>query len=136
MLKNVQQRIEAFARVLDLIHSRRPVTAVFVGPPPGADFKAAVSRVCRVLSVGETLQDSSTQSIYDWLAVLLPLQIPVPASSAGDSMRELSTMLGDGDKEIVHQYLTASSHNARHVEGVLRKRVRDALTILSKRERN
>src|SRR5665647_719845 len=50
--RRLRQKVEALARALDVLRSRRSLTVVTVGPDPGRPAIAAISRVARVLMVG------------------------------------------------------------------------------------
>jgi len=71
--RQLQQAVESVGRALDSVRSRRPVTLVIVGPRPESAVTAALSRYARVLPVGEIADEDSLQN---WLAVLLPLNLP------------------------------------------------------------
>src|SRR5690349_13896012 len=51
--QRIQQKIEGVARALDVMRSRRPLTAILAGPRPRSMALDAMSRVCRVLPVGD-----------------------------------------------------------------------------------
>ncbi len=78
----LQQIIEGVGRALDMMSSRRPLTLVLVGPRPGSAALSAMSRYARVLPVGEVADEAS---LRNWLAVLLPLQLPEPHEAGGDT---------------------------------------------------
>lgn len=67
------QIVEALSRALDSARSRRSLTVVIVGPRPVPSTLERLSRVARVLPVGVA---SDADTLRDWLAVLLPLNIP------------------------------------------------------------
>jgi hypothetical protein len=71
--KRLQQIIEGAGRALDMMSSRRPLTLILVGPRPESAVLRAMSRCARVLPVGEVADDANLQN---WLAVLLPLELP------------------------------------------------------------
>ena len=68
--------VEGVSRALDVVGSRRPLTAVLVGPSPTTPVLADLSKFCRVLPIGSAGNERSDQPIKDWLAALLPLTIP------------------------------------------------------------
>ena len=74
------QIIEALSRALDIARSRRSLTAILVGPRPLPGTLERLSRVARVLPVGVVSDD---EALRDWLAVLLPLNIPKIAAQPG-----------------------------------------------------
>ena len=81
----LRERIEGLSRALDLAHSRRPVTVVLVGPPPGLALTHALARVCRVLVVGTPIGASAKSELVDALAVLLPLELATEETGPPDS---------------------------------------------------
>lgn len=89
--EQIQQTIESIAGVLDAVQSRRPLTLVMAGPRPRTATLEAISRVCRVLTLGTDLDDSSDMGLHNWLAVLLPLRLPLPS---GDLADPISTLVG------------------------------------------
>jgi len=86
----VRERVEGLSRALDLARSRRPLTVVLVGPPPGIALTHALARVCRVLIAGTPTGAGAVEELENALAVLLPLELskerdaaPAPDSWAG-----------------------------------------------------
>jgi hypothetical protein len=70
----LQQTVEGIGRALDMMGSRRPLTLVVVGPRPTSAAITALSRFARVLPVGDAADETN---LANWLAVLLPLRLPV-----------------------------------------------------------
>lgn len=70
----LQQTVEGIGRALDMMGSRRPLTLVVVGPRPTSAALTALSRFARVLPVGDAADETN---LANWLAVLLPLPLPV-----------------------------------------------------------
>ena len=70
----LQQTVEGIGRALDMMGSRRPLTLVVVGPRPTSAALTALSRFARVLPVGDAADEAN---LANWLAVLLPLPLPV-----------------------------------------------------------
>lgn len=73
--RRLRQTIEGVGRALDMMESRRPLTFVIVGPRPDTAEVAAMSRFARVLPIGEK---TDNEHLRNWLAVLLPLELPEP----------------------------------------------------------
>jgi hypothetical protein len=71
----LRRGVEALARALDLVRSRRSLTVVLVGPAPGAHLIQALALVGRVLRVRPEEDDGD--SLHDALSVLLPLRMDV-----------------------------------------------------------
>lgn len=72
----VIRKLLALTRALDVLRSRRPVTAVLTAGQPRADTVQTISKVCRVLPVGSPAGPDADDAVRDWLAVLLPLTQP------------------------------------------------------------
>lgn len=97
-------RIEGLARALDVVGSRRPLTAVLAGPRPATSVLEALTKVCRVLPVNTMLEASDADlliGLRNWLAVLLPLDIPTPARQLADPISEVSSRTADLDPGVV-----------------------------------
>ena len=71
----IRRRVEGLARALDVVGSRRTLTAVLVGIRPAPTVTKALARVARVLAVGTPTGDRAEQALDDALAVLLPLAV-------------------------------------------------------------
>jgi hypothetical protein len=84
--QRILRKIEGVARALDVVGSRRPVTAVVAGPRPGSATIDALSKVCRVLPIGAPSGGAPPGPLRDWLAVLLPLTIPAPSLQIADPL--------------------------------------------------
>lgn len=109
----LQQTVEGVGRALDMMGSRRPLTLVVVGPRPESSALTRLSRHARVLPVGDAADGSSLEN---WLAVLLPLQLPdLPesrAEAAHDQLlksvqhpieREFITLAQDGPEAVAER---------------------------------
>lgn len=70
------RKVLALTRALDVIGSRRPVTAVLTSVQLGPTTVRSMSNVCRVLPLGAPAGPSATDAVRDWLSVLLPLKQP------------------------------------------------------------
>lgn len=78
----LQQTVEGVGRALDMMGSKRPLTLVVVGPRPDSAVLTRLSRHARVLPVGDA---SDSSNLQNWLAVLLPLELPIPQDSRADA---------------------------------------------------
>lgn len=72
----VIRKLLALTRALDVLHSKRPVTAVLTVGQPRSNTVQTISKVCRVLPVGSPAGPDADDAVRDWLAVLLPLTQP------------------------------------------------------------
>ena len=77
----VRRQILGLAQALDVIHSRRTLTVVFVGLPPQPKLARDIARVGRILSVGVSDEDARMR---DALAVLLPLRLSQAGAEVSD----------------------------------------------------
>nr|WP_315221126.1 hypothetical protein [uncultured Duganella sp.] len=69
----VTRKILALTRALDVMGSKRPVTAVLTLGQPRTETIHSISRVCRVLPIGAPIGPNAAEAVRDWLSVLLPL---------------------------------------------------------------
>jgi hypothetical protein len=125
----IRQRIESLGRALDVAGSRRPLTAILVGPKPSDSTLDVVGRVCRVLPVGTPVGDEAEAALRDWLAVLLPLPLPDPSKSLANPMGELQDHLPSGlDEALQTAVLAAASYGELAVQTVLKERLSAVLS--------
>lgn len=78
--ERLQQKVETVARALDAMRSVRPLTVIVAGPRPSPASLLGMARVARVLPVG--MADEA--QLKNWLAVLLPLDLPEPREGVVD----------------------------------------------------
>lgn len=86
--ERIRREVIAFGRSLDVLGSRRTLTLVLVGQPIDPLNLDSLSQVCRVLPVGPL--ESGDARLRDWLAVLLPLELPDPSDMRGDWSSEVA----------------------------------------------
>ena len=98
--QRILKKIEGIARAMDVVRSKRPLTAVLAGPRPSSGVLESMSRVCRVLPIGTILDADADATLRNWLAVLMPLSLPVPNASIADPLTEIAGQLGGLDPEI------------------------------------
>jgi hypothetical protein len=98
--QRILKKIEGIARAMDVVRSKRPLTAVLAGPRPSSAVLESMSRVCRVLPIGTILDADADATLRNWLAVLMPLSLPVPNASIADPLTEIAGQLGGLDPEI------------------------------------
>lgn len=87
------RRVLALTRALDVLQSRRSVTAVLTSGQAEPDTVLSISRVCRVLPVGSPSGPRATDAVRDWLSVLLPLSEPPAIESFIDWQSDLRALL-------------------------------------------
>lgn len=119
----VIRKVLTLTRALDVLHSKRSVTAVLTSGQAAPETVQSMSRVCRVLPIGAPTGPKATEAVRDWLSVLLPLSEPtavdtfidwegdlrlsVPANTTGPLMEELLSAAPHG-KVAVEQALAQS----------------------------
>lgn len=112
----ILKRILGISRALDVMQSKRPLTVVLAGPRPRSASLAAMSHVCRVLPIGMIAIGDSDTELWNWLAILMPLQLPEPDISIVDPMKEIADQIGGLPVEIIRllqfaQQGTEAVHN-------------------------
>ncbi len=93
--ERILSKVEGIARALDVVRSKRPVTAVLAGPRPRTTIIDALAKVCRVLPIGTALDAMPAATLRTWLAVLLPLSLPAPSQELADPLGQMSTNIKD-----------------------------------------
>lgn len=96
----ILKKIEGIARAMDVVRSKRPLTAVLAGPRPTSTVLDSMSRVCRVLPIGTILDEDADAVLRNWLAVLMPLNLPEPSASIADPLTEIASQVGGLDPEV------------------------------------
>jgi hypothetical protein len=117
----LRQKIDALARVLDVLESTRSLTVVTVGPSLGSEAASAIGRVARVLAVepGSPPEDA--------LAVLLPLTLPAAADLQAEPFEEVATWSAKASVSL-EPIVTAAEKGADAVTRALAKIVREAVS--------
>lgn len=113
----VRRAVEALARALDLVRSRRSLTVVLVGPPPHPDLTRGVALVARILRVPPGRDDGDL--LRESLSVLLPLE---PAGLGAEKFIDVGWndtrgRLLEGDEGIVGPVLEAAARGDEAVYG-------------------
>jgi hypothetical protein len=98
--RRILRKIEGIARAMDVMQSKRPVTAVLAGPRPSSATLDSLSKVCRVLPIGTVLDEDPDITLRNWLAVLMPLKLPEANASLADPLTEISGRLEDLDPDV------------------------------------
>lgn len=114
----VTRSVLAFTRALDVLGSKRSVTAVLTAGQADNDLVNSISRVCRVLPVGSPTGPLAEEMVRDWLAVLLPLRSPPPVEHLADWKANLEKQLAD-DKPAVVRLLQLAEAGKEAVEEAL-----------------
>lgn len=97
----ILRKVEGVARALDVARSKRPLTAILVGPRPTASVLDAMTKVCRVLPTGVIRPDDTSGLLQNWLAVLLPLALPEPSQNVTEPLESIVQRSNDLDENIL-----------------------------------
>ena len=124
--ERIRREVLAFGRSLDVLGSRRTLTLVLVGQPLDPATLESLSQVCRVLPVG--LLEAGDPRLREWLAVLLPLELPDPADMQGDWSSEIRRLLSADEARAANSYFAAAEQGEAGVRLELRKRIERALS--------
>jgi hypothetical protein len=96
----ILKKIEGIARAMDVVRSRRPLTAVLAGPRPTSATLESMSKVCRALPIGTILDEDADSALRNWLAVLMPLNLPEPSAGIADPLTEIGGRLEGLSSEV------------------------------------
>ncbi|WP_395541063.1 hypothetical protein [Neotabrizicola sp. sgz301269] len=116
----VTRSVLAFTRALDVLGSKRSVTAVLTSGQADNDLVNSINRVCRVLPVGAPTGPMAEKMVRDWLAVLLPLKGPPPVEHLADWKASLEKQLeGTDDEPVVGWFVQLAERGKEAVEAAL-----------------
>lgn len=116
----VTRSVLAFTRALDVLGSKRSVTAVLTSGQADSDLVNSINRVCRVLPVGSPSGPVAEDTVRDWLAVLLLLKSPPPVEHLADWKASLGEKLEDTDDEpAVGRFVQLAEGGREGVEATL-----------------
>jgi hypothetical protein len=124
----VTRKVLALTRALDVMHSKRPVTAVLTSGQPRSETIQSISKVCRVLPVGAPGGPDAADAVRDWLSVLLPLAEPAGVDTLLDwegDLRKVAPNVAKGT--LMDALIGAAPQGKKAVEGVLAKAVEAAV---------
>mgnify|MGYP003606496151 CR=1 FL=1 len=125
--RRLLQKVEGVARALDVARSKRPMTLVIAGPRPSSSTLESISRVSRVLPTGTLLDKDVATSLRNWLAVLMPLQLPDVGATKAGSREQIGTLASDLIPEVA-DLIAASLHGPSAVQRRLHNLIEEALT--------
>ena len=124
----VTRKVLALTRALDVMHSKRPVTAVLTSGQPRSETVQSISRVCRVLPVGSPGGPGAADAVRDWLSVLLPLAEPSGVETLLDWEGDLRKAAPEAAKgALMDGLIGAAPQGQKAVEGVLAEAVAAAV---------
>jgi hypothetical protein len=84
------RKVLSLTRALDVLKSRRSVTAVLTSGPALPETVQSISRVCRVLPIGTPSGPKAADAVRDWLSVLLPISQPATVEMLADWRGDLA----------------------------------------------
>lgn len=121
----VIRKVLSLTRALDVLRSRRSLTAVLTSGQASPETVQSISRVCRVLSVGAPSGPGAMNVVRDWLSVLLPLAQPPPVETLVDWERDLRQSIpGSAAGTLLEQLLGSAPLGKLVVEQVLASAIR------------
>ena len=125
----VSRKLLALTRALDVLRSKRPVTAVLTAGQPRSETIQTISKVCRVLPIGSPAGPDADQAVRDWLAVLLPLTQPSVVDTKLDWQADLSIATPQSAKGALTDALVEAAPAGKDaVEAVLAGDITAAVT--------
>jgi hypothetical protein len=116
----VIRKVLSLTRALDVLQSKRSVTAVLTSGQAAPETIQSISRVCRVLPVGAPSGPKAIDAVRDWLSVLLPLAQPPPVETLVDWEGDLrSSIPANAAGPLLDKLLSAAPAGKLAVEQVL-----------------
>ncbi|WP_413728237.1 hypothetical protein [Sodalis sp. RH19] len=120
----IVRKVLALTRALDVMRSKRPVTAILTSGQPRSETVQSISKVCRVLPVGAPTGPDVIAALRDWLAVLLPLTQPPSVDTMLDWEADLRRAIPMTAKGTLMEALIAAAPLGKDVvESVLAENI-------------
>jgi hypothetical protein len=120
----IVRKVLALTRALDVLRSRRSVTAILTSGQADPETVQSISRVCRVLPIGSPAGPNAMDAVRDWLSVLLPLRQSQAVESLidweGDVRDKVAQHLGG---PLMEELLRVAHDGKDAVEEVLAKTI-------------
>lgn len=114
------RKVMALTRALDVIGSKRPVTAILTSGQPRNETVQLINKVCRVLPVGAPTGPDAINAVRDWISILLPLAQPAAVETLLDWEADLRTVTPASNQgEFMDALITAAPHGKEIVESIL-----------------
>ena len=111
----VTRKVLALTRALDVMRSKRPVTAVLTSGQPRSETVRSISKVCRVLPVGAPAGPDALEAVRERLSVLLPLKEPATVDTMLDWEGDLRGKAPKGS--LLEKFVGAAPNGKVAVEG-------------------
>ena len=124
----VIRKVLSLTRALDVLQSKRSVTAVLTSGQAIPETVQSISRVCRVLPVGAPSGPKAIDAVRDWLSALLPLAQPPPVETLVDWEGDLrSSIPRNAAGQFLDELLSAAPAGKLAVEQVLASAIQAAV---------
>ena len=124
----IVRNILGLTRALDVLRSRRSVTAVLTSGAAAPETLRAISRVCRVLPVGAPQGPKAADAVREWLAALLPLGQHAGAEIALDWVAELRRQLPKKVDPFSEALIARAPEGDKAVESAFASALKDAVS--------
>jgi hypothetical protein len=129
----LSRKVNGVARALDITQSTRSLTLVVTGPRPTDAALESLGRVCRVLPTGNISGVEGDTLLKNWLAVLLPLSLPMEEATATNPLASVRTAARRLD-DTTQRLIEAASQGPAAVKMALYATI-DAAARLDKEQR-
>ncbi|MDO8421423.1 MAG: hypothetical protein Q7S99_04615 [Parvibaculum sp.] len=128
--EGVTRKIMALTRALDVMRSKRPVTAILTSGQARTETVQSISKVCRVLPVGAPTGPYAISAVRDWLSVLLPLTQPPAVEALLDWEADLrAATVSSAKGKFMDALIGAAEYDKEAVEAVLADAITRAVDI-------
>lgn len=124
----IVRNILGLTRALDVLRSRRSLTAVLTSGPAAPETLRSISRVCRVLPVGSPQGPKAVDALREWLAALLPLGPHADGEITVDWLGELRDNLRKPADQLTDALIASALEGASEVEAAFAAAIRSAVT--------
>ena len=124
----IVRNILGLTRALDVLRSRRSVTAVLTSGPAAPETLRTISRVCRVLPIGAPQGPKASEEVREWLAALLPLGQHAGGEIALDWLAELRSQLSKTVDPFTETLLARATEGDKAVEAAFAAALKSAAT--------
>lgn len=124
----IVRNILGLTRALDVLRSRRSLTAILTSGPAAPETLRSISRVCRVLPVGSPQGPKAADAVREWLAALLPLGQHADSEISLDWIGELRTQMPKTTDPLTEALIAHAPEGAGDVEAAFAQAIKTAVT--------
>lgn len=124
--RRLRQKLSGLARALDVVGSRRSITAVLLGETEDRVSLGAIGQVSRYLLVAPSELEEAG-ALHDRLSILLPLELGPGEEDPADPDAELRRRLPSGLDKGGRAILDAAQESEAAVERALRAYINESL---------